>query len=483
MPRALFAAIAASLRPVVLALAVILALGQVLPAHARAPLPDMAELAEKAGPAVVNVNTTKSVKTQDQIRESFKGTPRSGPDGLRDQLERQPGQNNRAPRNQNSMGSGFIISKDGVIVTNNHVIEGADEIKVQLPGKGKPIAATVLGRDPELDLAVIKIETESALPFLEFGDSGALRVGSWVMAIGNPFGLHNTVTAGIVSAKGRVIGAGPFDDFIQTDASINPGNSGGPLLDLDGKVVGINTAIISTGQGIGFAIPSNLAKTVVADLREQKQTKRGWLGVSIQDMDENTAKALGLEDAKGALISSVMDGDPAAKAGVEVGDVVQAVNGEQVKNASGLLRAIAGIKPGGKAELQVWRRGAALTLTAMLSQRDHAKLSKAQTGAQQAEPARTELGMVLKPVNPEEAKALNLPDAGLLVTQVEADSPAEEAGMRSGDVILQAGQKPVNSAAAFDSIVDENRAKGVIMLLVSRDKRTLFRTIAVPEKR
>lgn len=459
-----------------------LCLAAAAPAQARLSLPDFSDLVDKAGPAVVNVSTVRTVKTQDQMREFFKNIPRGGPlDEFRDQFERQPGVEGRS-RRQSSLGTGFIISKDGIIVTNNHVVEGAEEIKVQLPGKLKPVPAKVLGRDPELDLAVIKIEGEGDLPFLEFGDSDSLRVGSWVLAIGNPFGLHNTVTAGIVSAKGREIGAGPFDDFIQTDASINPGNSGGPLLDLDGKVVGINTAIIATGQGIGFAIPASLARGAIADLRDQKQARRGWLGVSIQDMDDNTAKALGLGDAQGALISSVMENEPAAKAGVQVGDVVQSINGTPVKDANGLLRAIAGIKPGGQAELLVWRNGNALKLSAQLSQRDPARVAKAQPDAQQIEPARSALGLTLRPVRPEEAKAQNL-SKGLLVTQVAGDSPAEEGGLRAGDVILQANQKVVESTAAFDRIVEEDgRKKGVVMLLVTRDKHTLFRTIAVPQE-
>ena len=226
------------------------------PALARVNLPDFSELVEKSGAAVVNLSTVKTVKTQDQMREFFKNHPRGGPfDEFMDQFDQFFKNDKQQQRRQRSLGSGFIISRDGYIVTNNHVVEEADEIKVQLPGKDKPLVATVVGRDAELDLAVVKIDSQGDLPFLEFGDSDKLKVGSWVVAIGNPFGLQSTVTAGIVSAKGRVIGAGPFDNFIQTDASINPGNSGGPLLDLDGKVVGINTAIVASGQGIGFAIP------------------------------------------------------------------------------------------------------------------------------------------------------------------------------------------------------------------------------------
>jgi len=458
------------------------------PAQARVNLPDFADLADKAGAAVVNLSTTRAVKNQDKLREFFKNHPRSGPfEEFFDQFERQFKEDSPS-RRQRSMGSGFIISKDGYIVTNNHVVEEADEIKVQLRGQDKPLTAKVVGRDPEIDLAVVKIDNGGDLPFLEFGDSDALKVGSWVMAIGNPFGLQNTVTAGIVSAKGRVIGAGPFDNFIQTDASINPGNSGGPLLDLDGKVIGINTAIIASGQGIGFAIPSNTAKAVIADLRDQKEVKRGWLGVSIQDVDENTAKALGLPDPKGALITTVMEGEPAAKAGVLVGDVILEVGGQPVKDANGLLRAIASIKPGGKAELSVWRKGKSVKLTVVLGQRDTAKLGQSQPGgpgSKEEEPARNELGLALRPLKPEESRALGVAAGkGLVVTEIAPGSPADEAELKPGDVILEANQNPMNSLAQFNEVLSQDaRKKGVVLLLVKRGQQTLFRSVPLPEKK
>ncbi|WP_243358994.1 DegQ family serine endoprotease [Fundidesulfovibrio terrae] len=470
--------------PAVLA---VLSLFLALPAQARVNLPDFSELAEKAGAAVVNLSTTRTVKNQDKMREFFKNHPKGGPfDEFFEQFERRF--KDETPTPQRSMGSGFIISKDGFIVTNNHVVEEADEIKVQLRGQDKPLKAKVVGRDPELDLAVVKIDNGGDLPFLEFGDSDAMKVGAWVMAIGNPFGLQNTVTAGIVSAKGRVIGAGPFDNFIQTDASINPGNSGGPLLDLDGKVIGINTAIIASGQGIGFAIPSNMAKAVITDLREQKEVKRGWLGVSIQDVDENTAKALGLPEPEGALITAVMEGDPAAKAGVQVGDVVTAVGGQPVKDAGALLRAIAGIRPGGKAELTVWRKGKTMKLTAVLGQRDSAKITKTQPGGSggkdEDEAATNDLGLSLRPLKPEESRALNVPPGkGLGVVGVVPGSPAEEAEIKAGDVILEANQTPVNSVADLSKVLAEDASKkGVVLLLIKRNKQNLFRTVPLPGK-
>jgi serine protease Do len=469
------------------AVLVVLSLCLALPVQARVNLPDFSELADKAGAAVVNLSTTRTVKNQDRMREFFKNHPKGGPfDEFFEQFERRFKDDTPIP--QRSMGSGFIISKDGFIVTNNHVVEEADEIKVQLRGQEKPLKAKLVGRDPELDLAVVKIENGGNMPFLEFGDSNALKVGGWVVAIGNPFGLQNTVTAGIVSAKGRAIGAGPFDDFIQTDASINPGNSGGPLLDMDGKVVGINTAIVASGQGIGFAIPASMAKTVIDDLREQKEIKRGWLGVSIQDVDENTAKALGLSDASGALITSVMEGDPAAKAGVQVGDVVTEVGGQPIKDAGALLRAIASIRPGGKAELTVWRKGKTLKIAAVLGQRDSAKVAKNQPGGKEEKEedgaAANALGLSLRPLKPEESRALNVPQGkGLGVVDVAPGSPAEDAEIKPGDVILEANQTPVNSVAEFGKVLSEDASKkGVVLLLIKRGKQNLFRTVPLPGK-
>ena len=447
---------------------------------ARVNLPDFSELAETAGAAVVNLSTTRSVKTQDRIRDFFKNHPRSGPmDEMLDQFDRFF-KDDQSSKRQRSMGSGFLISRDGYIVTNNHVVEDAQEIKVNLRGVDKPLTARLVGRDPEVDLALVKIEGVPDLPFLELGDSANLKVGAWVLAIGNPFGLQHTVTAGIVSAKGRVIGAGPFDDFIQTDASINPGNSGGPLLDMDGKVVGINTAIVASAQGIGFAIPVDLVKQTVADLKAQKEIKRGWLGVTIQDVDETAAKALGMPEAKGALVSSVMEGDPAAKAGVKVGDVIVAVAGQTIKDAAALLRSVAALKPGGKTELTVWRKGSEVKLTAVLGQRDTAKLG--QDGQpQREEPARSELGLSLRPLLPEEAKKLGLPqDKGLMVTDMTPDGPAAQSSMQVGDVVLEANQTPVGSGKELQSVVEKDgRAKGAVILLIRRGKLNLFASLPV----
>ena len=246
---------------------------------------------------------------------------------------------------QRSLGSGFIISADGYIITNNHVVEQADKIIVKL-SDGKEYEAKVIGKDAKTDIALIKIKATDSLPVAETGDSDKLRVGDWVVAIGNPFGLEQTVTAGIVSAKGRVIGAGPYDNFIQTDASINPGNSGGPLFNMEGKVVGINTAIVAQGQGIGFAIPISMAKSILPDLKSTGKVTRGWLGVSVQDITEDIAKSMKLKDRNGALIADVFTGDPADKAGLKAGDVVTEINGKKIKDTHELLMLIAGFRVG-----------------------------------------------------------------------------------------------------------------------------------------
>ncbi|MEW5772580.1 MAG: DegQ family serine endoprotease [Thermodesulfobacteriota bacterium] len=450
-----------------------------------AGLPAFTDLAERSGPAVVNISTVKMVKGNQQIQDFFRfhrppGGQRSPFDDFFDQFERFFKQRpDAAPRKQRSLGSGFIVSQDGFIVTNNHVIADADEVEVNLQGSDKPLPATIVGRDQETDLALLKVEAGRSLPVVSFGDSDRMKVGEWVMAIGNPFGLDHTVTVGIVSAKGRIIGSGPFDDFIQTDASINPGNSGGPLLNMDGEVIGINTAIVASGQGIGFAVPSNLARKVISQLKENKKVSRGWLGVTIQDVDENTAKALDLKEPKGALVASVIEGQPADKAGIKSGDVILEVNGEGVEDSSTLLRRIAGLAPGEKAKLTLWRSGKRLAVSVTLGERDLKQMAQAQP--QEKEGAEESLGLAMRPVQDNEAEALGLDKAqGLLVTAVNEGSPAQEGDVRPGDVILQVNQQPAPSVAKFKEILEADaRKKGVLLLLIQRQGQSVFRTITL----
>ncbi|HML59371.1 DegQ family serine endoprotease [Solidesulfovibrio sp.] len=467
-------------------------------AAARIPLPDITELVEKDGPAVVNISTTKTAKAQEGMRdlfEQFHNRRGGGPmDDFFDQFEKFFGPQGKGgkPHKQRSMGSGFVISPDGYIVTNNHVIDNADEVKVQFKNNEKPLAAKIVGRDPETDLALLKIDGKSNLPYLEFGDSGKIKVGEWVLAIGNPFGLENTVTLGIVSAKGRIIGAGPFDNFIQTDASINPGNSGGPLIDLDGKVIGINTAIVASGQGIGFAIPSGMAKDVIAQLREGKSVKRGWIGVTIQDIDENTAKALGMDNTKGALVTSVLEGQPAAKAGIKTGDVITAVSGQKIDNTNELLRRIAALKPGDSTEMNLLRKGSPLTVSVTLGERDAKKLAQqggtGEDGGDATAPAETQaksIGLTLRAVTDREGKALGMDKArGVLVTEVEDGSEAEQSDVRPGDVVLEVNQRAVNTPEEFKKVVAEDgKAKGVVMLQIKRQRQTVFRTVPLSDSK
>ncbi len=447
-----------------------------------ASLPHFADLAEKSGSAVVNISTVKMVDRPD-IGQFFRGFPeRRHPfEDFFEQFERFFGdpQRQRRPQEQRSLGSGFIISNDGFIVTNHHVVREADQIKVtfQLDGRESTFDAEIIGSDPETDLALLKIEADVNLPTLEFGDSEKLRVGDWVVAIGNPFGLNHTVTAGIISAKGRIIGAGPYDNFIQTDASINPGNSGGPLLNLQGQVIGINTAIVAAGQGIGFAIPSSMAQDIIQQLRTDQRVSRGWLGVTIQNIDENTAKALGLDEPKGALVADVTRGDPADMAGIRAGDVIIAINDKTVESPNDLTRRIGQITPGTKTRITIWRNNQEKNFSVTLGERDMERLTKTPAREHDADP--DELGLSLRTPSQQEASALGF-DApkGLLVTRVSSGSKADRADVIEGDLILQANGINVDSIQDFNRVLEEDaRPKQVLMLLINRQGQNLFRTI------
>jgi serine protease Do len=447
-----------------------------VPASA-AGLPDFSVLAQKDGPAVVNISTEATVKG---LRGRSPGMPPGMTpfDDFFHQFDEYFGRGMPIPRKEHSLGSGFLISADGEILTNNHVVAGADKILVKLQGRTKNYPARVLGQDPDTDLALIKID-ETGLPFLTLGDSSKSKVGDWVLAIGNPFGLDHTVTKGIISAKGRAIGAGPYDDFIQTDASINPGNSGGPLINMDGEVVGINAAIVASGQGIGFAIPSDLAKDVVAQLKQGKKMHRGLLGVAVQDVDDNTAKALGLKGTKGALVAQVTPNGPADKAGVQAGDVITQVDDQDVADSRDLTRRIGHMAPKDTVRLTLMRGSSVKKLSATLEERDAKTLAQAEGGDMSE--GEGLLGMGLKTVGPKEAKALGVPAGkGLLVTAVDQDSPAADAGLRRGDVILEMNQAPVTSVEEARKIVNtDGKQRGAVMLLLTRQGQQTIRTIPV----
>ncbi len=446
-----------------------------------AELPNFVPLVKKAGPAVVNISTEREVASPVMDMFDIPGMERffeqfGVPFG-----RMQPKQN--APkRKSTSLGTGFVISADGYIVTNSHVVENADKVMVNFDGsKGSGIKARIVGTDSETDLALLKVDTDKELPVLKFGDSDAAEVGEWVIAIGNPFGHSGTVTAGILSAKGRDLHSGPFDSFLQTDASINPGNSGGPLLNMAGEVIGINTAIRANAQGIGFAIPSNMASQIIEELRESKNVSRGWLGVTVQNVDENMAKALGLKNAKGALIGSVMPDEPAEKAGLRAGDVIVAVNGKSIADASELTRTVAKMKPNAKPELTVMRDGEEKKIKVKLGERSSHVAGSAKTEQSESDG----LGVAIKPLTPEDARALRIKGdvKGLLIVEVKGESPAAEAGLRSGDVILSANLKPVTTPDQLGDILkNEGKKRGAVMLQVNRRGETFFLTVDLGQK-
>jgi serine protease Do len=370
---------------------------------------------------------------------------------------------------QRSLGSGCIIDREGYIITNNHVIEKAQTIKVKLID-GKEYDATVVGRDPKTDLALIKIDAKNALPSAAFGDSDSLEIGDWVIAIGNPFGLETTVTAGIVSAKGRVIGAGPYDDFIQTDASINPGNSGGPLFNLKGEVVGINTAIVSGGQGIGFAIPINMAKELLPQLKSKGKVIRGWLGVVIQKITPEIAKTFGLKESEGALVSDVTEDGPAEKAGIKRGDVIVSFNGKAIKEVDTLPKLVGATEIGKKAKVGIIRDGKPLEVEVAIGELKDEKLQ-----ATRKTETEKDFGLVVQNITPEIAKHLNLKDKrGVIVTDVQPGSPAQEGDIRSGDIIKEISRKPIKNIEDFKEAVKKVNLKEGAVLLIQRENVTFF---------
>jgi serine protease Do len=374
----------------------------------------------------------------------------------------------RAPRRQRpSLGSGFIINATGYIVTNNHVVEGATEIKVTLATK-ETFDATLIGRDPKIDLALIKVKSDKPLPTVPFGDSEALEVGDWVLAIGNPFGLGHTVTTGIVSAKGRIIGAGPYDDFIQTDASINPGNSGGPLFNMRGEVIGINTAIVAGGQGIGFAIPSNMAKEVLLQLHDRGKVTRGWLGVAIQKLSPDLVQAFKLENDHGALVADVIPDGPAAKAGIERGDIIVRFQGHKIQDSSELPRMVATLAPGTQADVDIVRGGKKLTIPVKLGT---LKDEEPQEKVARLQPSDVEetLGLQVQALTPEIARRLRLEGTeGVVVSQVAPDGPAAEAGVRQGDIVRELNRKPITDLETYQDATAQLEPESPVLLLLER---------------
>lgn len=375
----------------------------------------------------------------------------------------------RGPERRSGLGSGFIIDGDGTILTNFHVVDGAQKIVVTMDD-GKNYDAKVLGKDEKTDIAVIKIAAGRNLPAVDLGDSDRLQVGEWVMAIGNPFGLDHTVTSGIVSAKGRQIGAGPYDNFIQTDASINPGNSGGPLINLRGEVVGINTAIFSQSGGnigIGFAIPANSVKDLLPQLRDKGKVVRGYLGTKVQKVTPEIAESLGMKPARGALVAEVLRGGPAELAGVKPGDVILEFDRKEVKDSSDLPIEVARVAPGTRLQLKLWRDGKEVTLPLTVGEMKEAEVS--------ASTHEGDLGLTVQPITPRLAENLGLDRAeGLVITAVKSGGAADEAGLRPGDVIVEINREPVKNLADYRRELARNEKAKAVLLLVRRGQSNLF---------
>jgi serine protease Do len=421
--------------------------------------PAWVEIAKIVKPAVVNVSVKGERKAEGPAEEFMQRFGGSSP-----------------KRMVRGLGTGFVINADGYVVTNNHVVDGATEIRVKF-SDGRELPGKVVGRDEKTDLALVKVEA-TGLPVIPVGDSSKLEVGEPVMAIGNPFGLEQTVTTGIVSATGRTIGAGPYDDFIQTDASINPGNSGGPLVNARGEVIGVNTMIASGSGGsvgIGFAIPTNLAKPVVTQLAQNGHVVRGWLGVSIQPVTKDLAASFGLPNTTGALVGSVSDNSPASKAGVKSGDVITRYDGKAVERWSDLPRAVAETALNREVPIEVMRDGKKMTLNAKIARlEEQDKRAEATT-----EQAATKLGLSGRTLTPALAQQLGIAQTkGVVVEQVEEGGRAQNAGITTGDVIVEVDRQPIAGVDALQQVLKRHPTNTPVLLLVHREGRAIYVTVA-----
>lgn len=460
-----------------------------LPARAQtAALPGFADLVDQVGDAVVNITTSSVVAGRAGGPTPIvpEGSPLEdffndflGPDG--------PGEGGPAPRRSQALGSGFVISEDGFLVTNNHVIEGADEIMIEFRN-GVELVAELIGTDPNTDIALLRVDSPEPLPYVPFGVASDHRVGDWVMVMGNPLGQGFSVSVGVVSAFGRSL-SGTYDDFIQTDAAINQGNSGGPLFNLDGEVIGVNTAILSpTGGsiGIGFAMSSDVVTNVVAQLREFGETRRGWLGVRIQDVTVEMAEALGLEEARGAMVTDVPTG-PALEGGVEVGDVILSFDGNDVEDTRGLVRVVGDSTVGETVRMVVFRDGGTETLRITLGRRETAEAAtpEAEDATPDAAPSSVILGMTLTPLSDEMRGELNAANVmgGLVITMLDPISDAAEMGLQVGDIITEVTQAPVATIADLQGRIDaaDEAGQESILLLIRRDGNPRFMALSIKE--
>ncbi|MBI5746169.1 MAG: Do family serine endopeptidase [Nitrospirae bacterium] len=408
------------------------------------------QLSDRVKPSVVNISPSPSFVP-----------PPQGPD---------EGQGEKPPELPGS-GSGVIVDKRGYILTNNHVVGEAAEVEVRLSDKSRFIGK-VVGKDPDTDLAVVKVDTDHELPFVPIGDSSKLKVGQWAIAVGNPFGLDRTVTIGVVSAMGREnINLSRYEDFIQTDASINPGNSGGPLFNIHGEVIGINTAIINFAQGIGFAIPSNMARDIMAQLVEKGRVVRGWLGIGIQQLTPELASKFGVKETEGVLVSEVFDGHPAQKAGIIPGDIISGVEGKQVDTPAALARAIAGMMPGKKVGIEIIRDGKRRSLVVEITERKE----EAVTAAIPKKQPEIALGINVEDLTQDLVERFNIKEKkGVLITDVEPNSPAEREGIRPGDLLKEVNKVEVNTVTEFNAVINKLKKDESILLRIIRENRAFF---------
>lgn len=447
----------------ILVLALFIAFSQPGISEAKVVSPDFVVLAKRLNPTVVNIRTAKNFKPKQRTKRPQQQNP-FGNNFFDDFFNRfYDDMPQQRPHREQNLGTGFIISADGYILTNNHVVNGADEVMVKL-SDGREVKGEIKGFDEKVDIALIKINEKESLPFAELGDSDAIEVGEWVMAIGNPFGLSHTVTAGIVSAKGRVIGSGPYDDFIQTDASINPGNSGGPLFSSEGRVVGINTAIIAGGGGgIGFAIPISMAKTIVTQLRETGKVTRGYLGVRFQPLTADLAKSFGLDSDKGALIASVEKDTPAEKSGLKAGDVILEFDGKPINEGSELPRYVAATPIDKEVTLVIFRNGAKQNLKLVVG-----KLKDGESGVDVARES-DKLGITVDELRKELADKLGIRDGkGVVVTEVKPGSSAEEVGITVGSIIIEINGVRPEAVKSYLNVIGSLKMGAVVRLLLKR---------------
>jgi len=464
--------------------------------YAQAPhRPDsFADLAAKLLPAVVNISTTQTIKGNkgappQEMPQFPPGSPLE--DLFKDFMNRnRGGGGDQPPRRAQSLGSGFIVDPSGLVVTNNHVIADADEITVTLQDNTN-LKAEVVGRDTKVDLALLRVKPTKPLAFVKFGDSDKTRVGDWVLAIGNPFGLGGTVTAGILSARGRDISAGQYDDFLQTDASINRGNSGGPMFNMDGEVIGVNTAIYSpTGGsiGIGFAIPANMARPVIEQIKEFGRPRRGWLGVRIQSVTDEIAESLGLDKPRGALIASVNDGGPAQKGGIQPGDVVLSFDGKEITDVRQLPRIVAETPIDKTVKVTVWRKRKEETVDVKVGLLDENEPQQASAPGGPADPPVTvkALGLSLSTITPDLRTKFSLADdaAGVVVVDVQNNSPAAEKLVKAGDVIVEVAQEEVKSPAQVADKVEEAKKAGrkSVLMLIDRQGELGWKALRIDGK-